>query len=238
MTTIKIAMSYEERPSMDLLNRIKELAKHKEITIAELERETGISNGQIGKWGTRSPNVKNIQKVANYFGVSIDYLLGNSSDSSHSVKSEKNIKANKIQANKISTRISIFDRIKMLTDNKGMNIVDVELDLGMSKNYLYKWKTAKPTADRLEQVADYFNVSTDYILGRTIMSNITPQDTIDIQRVINELIQELSNKKSLHLFRNNGEAVNEDDAALLKSSLENVARQSLLLSKKRAQDKK
>lgn len=60
---------------MGLSDKIKELANEKHITIAELERETGISNGQIRKWNERSPKAENLQKVADYFGVTIDYLL-------------------------------------------------------------------------------------------------------------------------------------------------------------------
>lgn len=35
---------------------------------------------------------------------------------------------------------TVFDRIKNLADSRGKSIVDVEADLGLSKNYLYKWK--------------------------------------------------------------------------------------------------
>ncbi|CAJ1227065.1 transcriptional regulator [Levilactobacillus zymae] len=131
--------------------------------------------------------------------------------------------------------MTIFDRVKALADKQGKSIVDVEADLGMSKNYLYKWKKAKPTAERLEQVADYFNVSTDYILGRTPTPSFTAKDEIDVQKAVTNLIQGLSNKDSLAFLKNNGEELDEEDAELLRSSLENVARQSLLLSKKRSQ---
>lgn len=64
---------------MGLTNTIKDLADSKHITIAELERNVGISNGQIRKWNQRSPKVENSEKVADYFNVSTDYLLGRSS---------------------------------------------------------------------------------------------------------------------------------------------------------------
>lgn len=63
---------------MDLAQRIKQLANNHGITIAELERKTGISNGQISKWNVRSPKTENLEKVAKYFDVSLDYLTGNS----------------------------------------------------------------------------------------------------------------------------------------------------------------
>lgn len=64
------------------------------------------------------------------------------------------------------TELTVFDRIKRLTEKQGKTIVDVESDLGFSKNYLYKWKKSVPSSDKLSKVADYFNVSTDYLLGR------------------------------------------------------------------------
>lgn len=62
--------------TLTLVQRIKELADEKKTTFAEIERKTGISNGQIRRWDTSSPKVENLQKVANFLDVSTDYLLG------------------------------------------------------------------------------------------------------------------------------------------------------------------
>ena len=59
-----------------IVNQITQQCVKKGITIAKLERETGISNGTIGKWGRSSPTVEKLEKVADYFGVSLDYLVG------------------------------------------------------------------------------------------------------------------------------------------------------------------
>ncbi|MEW4223996.1 MULTISPECIES: helix-turn-helix domain-containing protein [Rossellomorea] len=61
---------------MSLVKRIKELCDEKKITFAEVERKIGISNGQIRRWDKVSPKSENVQKVADYFDVSTDYLLG------------------------------------------------------------------------------------------------------------------------------------------------------------------
>ena len=39
--------------------------------------------------------------------------------------------------------------------------------MGYSKNTLYSLKRQKVSSERLQEIADYFNVSTDYLLGRT-----------------------------------------------------------------------
>lgn len=58
-----------------LLTNIRRLCSKKPVSIAKLERETGIGNGTISRWDTSSPSVENVQKVAEYFGVSIGELL-------------------------------------------------------------------------------------------------------------------------------------------------------------------
>ena len=45
------------------------------LTITELERRLGFSRGSIAKWDISLPNIERVDKVAKFFGVSIDYLL-------------------------------------------------------------------------------------------------------------------------------------------------------------------
>lgn len=61
---------------MDLLDRILELCSKNNIKIAKLEKETGLANGSVKKWKDVYPSADRLQKVANYFNVSVDYLLG------------------------------------------------------------------------------------------------------------------------------------------------------------------
>lgn len=61
---------------MGLVERIKLLANEKKMTISELERKTDLGNGTISRWDTRTPGVDKLNKVANFFDVSTDYLLG------------------------------------------------------------------------------------------------------------------------------------------------------------------
>ncbi|WP_157456464.1 helix-turn-helix domain-containing protein [Carnobacterium maltaromaticum] len=54
---------------------IKNLLRSKNMTIAELERALGFSNGTIGKWDKQNPSIDKLTKVADYFNVTTDYLL-------------------------------------------------------------------------------------------------------------------------------------------------------------------
>lgn len=62
---------------------------------------------------------------------------------------------------------SLFEKIKELCQKRGISINSLEETLGYSRNTIYSMKSKKPNAERLQEIADYFNVSTDYLLGRT-----------------------------------------------------------------------
>lgn len=62
---------------------------------------------------------------------------------------------------------SIYERIKELANRKGISVNSLEETLGYSRNTIYSMKTKKPSAERVLEIAEFFGVSTDYLLGRT-----------------------------------------------------------------------
>lgn len=62
-----------------LVQKIKELTNEKGITLAQLERTLNFSNGSIARWNKSSPSIDKVDKVAKYFNISLDYLLGKTS---------------------------------------------------------------------------------------------------------------------------------------------------------------
>lgn len=87
----------------------------------------------------------------------------------------------------VITMFLAFDRIKELADKQGISLNELELKLNFSTNYLYSLKKGNPKSDRLQEIADYFHVSTDYLLGRTdnpaIANGTTGQKTIDFKEI-------------------------------------------------------
>lgn len=55
----------------------KELLKRKGVTVADVSRATGINQSTLSNWKVRNNLLsgKNAQKVADYFGVTVDYLM-------------------------------------------------------------------------------------------------------------------------------------------------------------------
>lgn len=67
---------------------------------------------------------------------------------------------------------STFEIVKDLCEKQGISLNTLEEKLELGKNSLYGLKRNQPSAERLQQIADYFHVSTDYLLGRTDNPNI------------------------------------------------------------------
>jgi len=116
--------------------------------------------------------------------------------------------------------MTTFEIVKTLCKERKISINDLEESLGYSKNTLYRLKTQTPGSDKLEAIADYFDVSTDYLLARTEIKrcyDLKVNNESDVDKKLHEIINELD----------------EEDKVLLIASLENT----LLLAKQLA-DKK
>lgn len=55
---------------------IKQLCDKRKTTIKALEEAVNLGNGTIRRWDKSSPSVDKLLRVAQYFGVSLDYLVG------------------------------------------------------------------------------------------------------------------------------------------------------------------
>lgn len=58
-----------------LFEKIKALCAEHKTNITKLERDCGLANATIRRWEFNTPNIDSLVKVADHFGVSVDYLL-------------------------------------------------------------------------------------------------------------------------------------------------------------------
>ena len=87
----------------------------------------------------------------------------------------------------VKSMFSTFERIKKLAKARGITLGALEEKLGLSRNSIYTIKNKKPSAERLQLIADYFNVSTDYLLGRTDNPKIASDNddaTVDLKKAV------------------------------------------------------
>jgi len=63
--------------------------------------------------------------------------------------------------------MTLFERTKNLSKQRGWNLQTTAEKAGLSQNAIYNWKTKEPSKVSLKSVADVLNVSTEYLLGLT-----------------------------------------------------------------------
>lgn len=109
------------------------------------------------------------------------------------------------------TLFSTFEIVKDLCEKQGISLNTLEEKLELGKNSLYGLKRNQPSAERLQQIADYFHVSTDYLLGRTdsprIASNASIIDTDPIE------------EQTLVMFRKETEDMSDDEKERFNKAL-------------------
>ena len=59
----------------ELVDRLEVEVKKKGLTFNRIERECGLGNGTIKRWNDQSPRLDKLAIVAQYVGVSLDYLV-------------------------------------------------------------------------------------------------------------------------------------------------------------------
>lgn len=57
-----------------MYEKIKDLCVRKGITITALERELNFAKGSLSKIDRHKPSADRLQKIADYFGVSVDFF--------------------------------------------------------------------------------------------------------------------------------------------------------------------
>lgn len=91
-------------------NKLKELRKNNKITQIEFCKAFNISQSTMSLWekNKREPESKTLKQIANYFHVSIDYLMDN----------ENSIKENELV--KLERKLKKEDKERLITVIKAM----------------------------------------------------------------------------------------------------------------------
>lgn len=58
----------------------------------------------------------------------------------------------------------LYDKIKIIAEQKNISIYRIEKDLDLSNGSIRKWNSSIPLSQTLKKVADYLNVSIDKLM--------------------------------------------------------------------------
>lgn len=71
--------------------RVKNLCNEYQVSMNKLESELGFAKGYLSKLDKSTPNSNNLQKIADFFNVTLDYLVtGETTYSSNGIYEAKN----------------------------------------------------------------------------------------------------------------------------------------------------
>lgn len=116
--------------------------------------------------------------------------------------------------------MTILDRVKELTKEKGYSLTQVNDLAGFGTNVLYSWKTRTPSVEKVKAVADVLNVSVDYLLGNTDDKNPIKVNNDKEEIDLKELTDIENIKHRAVSF--GGEPMTDHDAKLIQQYLETL----------------
>ena len=147
---------------------IKNMCSKNNITIKELEEKTGLSNGSIGKWDTSSPKISNIIKIADYFNVSVDYLLGRNNNFS--------LLNSGIEAETTTCAIGYIDFLGTIDPTQNYNS-EQELN-AYKKMYSLLLKACNSVNDNMQALISFRIFSDNIIIAIPITEKYTTENAI------------------------------------------------------------
>ena len=135
-----------------------------------------LAQSTIGMWesGKREPDFETLCKIADYFSVSIDYLVGRENTPRSG---------------------DLMLRLREIREQFKIQQKDICTALGIAQNTYSQYENNKrePNSETLCKIADFYNVTLDYLVGRTDTPTPVPQTAqsaeTEIQTEFNKLTE-------------------------------------------------
>lgn len=134
-------------------DRILEILQEQNISISEFCKMARVGKNAIYELDKFTPSLTNILKMADFLNVSLDYLAGLPENESTILKDYK---------------IKFYENLNEILEQKQISKNKFMRDLNLSTDAFTRWKRgAVPYFSTLIEIANYLNVSLDYLIGRS-----------------------------------------------------------------------
>ena len=134
--------------------RLTELMIEKGVNTVSLAAAIGVSDETVRRWknGERDILLSQLVKLADYFQCSLDFLTGRSDS---------------VLDYQVSEMPPFYDSLRAVMAEKGVTRYKLIKDLPIYGGYFTNWKKGKsPNILTLIMLADYLDVTIDYLVGR------------------------------------------------------------------------
>lgn len=207
--------------------KLIELRKNLKLSQYELAERLGFSRGKLANYeqGTRQPDFETLEKIADFFDVTIDYLLGRDEISSNQKVASSNIFGNRLR--------------NLRKEEATLTIKEFSEKIGVSASTIdmYEKGEREPDFETTDKIASYFNVTSDYLLGR---SDIKNPEQLTHEGIKNEDYAELTpyQKEVIDFFLNSESLSFHDKPEKILDALEEFEIFYEMLKKREERNKK
>lgn len=119
--------------------------------------------------------------------------------------------------------MGLYENVKKAANAKGYSINRLEKELGFARSYIGKFKTITPSVDKIQKIADFLGVSTDYLMtGKEDVPQapqLNARDKRDIARDLESIMEKLNNQEDGPASFD-GQDIPEDDRELFATQFE------------------
>ena len=133
--------------------------------------------------------------------------------------------------------MSTYETIKKLCKERGIAVTALEKELGFGRGSIGKLRNSQTSAERLQKIADYFNVTVDYLVNGPDVSSLTPKDNRDIAKDLDSIMKKLTSGEDGPASYN-GEELSPDAAELFRDELEIALKRLKIINKEKYTPKK
>ena len=177
--------------------RLKAARKNKNLTLKEVEIATGISTGNLSELENdkKQPSSPTLILLKKSYDISIDWLL----------TGEKNYTPSTIRVENDNNFNTIGERIKYLRKIKNLRQQDLANATQISRSNISKIEsdTLSPTASSIISLANFFDISTDWLLTGKEKNNISPEIMLKVMNLNENDLVYLDNFLEFLILKNN-----------------------------------
>lgn len=173
--------------------RLKKLREERGLSQEELALKldiprTSITHYENPKGEVRLPRGKRLESIVDFFGVTVDYLLGRSDEPSPSINENEH---NNYEKPLDSSYKLVAQRLREARTKKGLQQNKVAKQLGIHNSTLAKYESGQRELDlsTLKQLATLYEVSIDWLAGMdtVFVPNQLNPDAEEIKEILNSL---------------------------------------------------
>lgn len=123
--------------------------------------------------------------------------------------------------------MGLYENIRDIAKSKGYSVNRLEQELGFARSSINKFNKNTPSADKIQQIADFLDVTTDSLLignlsGENTLRNgdgLTDRDRRNIARDLDRIMEEIANDTDGPLFYND-QPIPKNKIDLLRNAIE------------------